>query len=191
VVHDSFQRLARVIGSRIIISHIRCPKAGHQQESLAQPLTDHFLDHHWLFSFTGESESGHSYDSPRPLMRERLLAARVFEFLRDGLEARQGASPEHGLYQDLAATCKQLISQFPGEYAFFLANETVLFAFLNHGEILTYHPPEARGESLVLTTVPGGLTRYPEHWCAYPNEDPGRGQILIISGPDLLYLGQV
>jgi len=43
----------------------------------------------------------------------------------------------------------------------------------------------------VLTTVPGGLTRYPEHWCAYPNEDPRRGQILIISGPDLLHLGQV
>ena len=102
LVHDSFRRLARVIGSRIIISHIRCPKAGHQQESLAQPLTDHFLDHHWLFSFTGESQTGHGYDSPRPLMRERLLAARVFEFVRDGLEARQGASPEHGLYQALA-----------------------------------------------------------------------------------------
>ncbi len=87
MVHDSFRRLARVIGSRTIISHIRCPNAGHQRESEAQPLTDYFLDHHWLFSFTGESESGHGYDSPRPLMRERLLAARVFEFVRDGMEA--------------------------------------------------------------------------------------------------------
>ena len=191
LVHDSFRRLARVIGSRIIISHIRCPKAGHQQESMAQPLTDHFLDHHWLFSFTGESQTGHGYESPRPLMRERLLAARVFEFVRDGLEAHLAASPEHGIYQGLAATCKQLIGQYPGEYTFFLANETVLFAFLNYGEILTYHPPEARGESLVLTTVSGGLTRYPEQWCVYPNEDPRRGQILIISGPDLLHLGQV
>ncbi len=88
-------------------------------------------------------------------------------------------------------TCKQLISQYPGEYAFFLANETVLFAFLNHGEILTYHPPATRGESLVLTTVAGGLTQDQEHWCAYPNQDPNRGQIFIISGADLLYLGQV
>ena len=191
LVHDSFRRLARVIGSRIIISHIRCPNAGHQQESLAQPLTDHFLDHDWLFSFTGESGSGHGYDSPRPLMRERLLAARVFEFVRDGLEAHLAVAPEHGLYQALAVTCKQLISRYPGKYTFFLANETVLFVFLNHGEIRTYHPPEARGESLVLTTVAGGLTRDPELWFTYPNEDPNRGQILIISGADLLHQGQV
>jgi predicted glutamine amidotransferase len=191
VVHDSFQRLARVIGSRIIISHIRCPKAGHQQESLAQPLTNHFMEHHWLFSFTGESQGGHGYESPRPMMRERLLAARVFEFVRDGMEAHQAASLGHSLYQGLAAACRELISRYPGEYAFLLANETVLFAFLNHGELLTYHPPEAQGEALVLTTVPGGLTRSPEHWRAYPNEDPQHGQILIISGPDLLYLGQV
>ena len=53
-VHDSFQRLARVVDSRIIISHIRCPKAGHQKESQAQPLSAEFLEHQWLFSFTGE-----------------------------------------------------------------------------------------------------------------------------------------
>jgi hypothetical protein len=191
LVHPSFRRLARVIGSRIIISHIRCPKAGHQQESLVQPLSDQFLDHHWLFSFTGESASGHGYDSPRPLMRERLLAARVFEFVRDGLEAHLAASPEQAIYQGLAATCQRLISQYPGKYTFFLANETVLFVFFNHGEIRTYHPPEARGESLVLTTVAGGLTRDPELWHAYPNQDLSRGQILIVSGADLLHQGQV
>ena len=124
-------------------------------------------------------------------MRERVLAARVFEFVRDGLEAHQAASPGHSLYQGLAVTCKDLLGRYPGEYAFFLANETVLFAFLNHGEILTYHPPGAPGESLVLTTVSGGLTRDPELWQAYPNQDPNRGQILIISGADLLYLGHI
>jgi hypothetical protein len=191
MVHDSFRRLARVIGSRIIISHIRCPKSGHQLESLAQPLTDHFLDHHWLFSFTGESQTGHGYDSPRPLMRERLLAARVLEFVRDGMEEHLAARAGDSLYQGLAVTCKQLISRYPGEYAFFLANETVLFAFLNHGEILTYRPPESPGESLVLTTVSGGLTRHPELWFGYPNKDLDRGQILIISGADLLHHGQV
>jgi len=190
-MHDSFQRLARVIGSRIIISHIRCPKAGHQQESQAQPLTDHFLEHHWLFSFTGEAPKGLGYESPRPLMREPLLAARVFEFIRDGLEEQGATWPGQGLYQGLALTCKKLISQHPGTYAFFLANETVLFAFLNHGQILTYRPPEARGESLVLTSVSGGLTRDPEHWSAYPHKDPTRGQILIVSGADLLHLGHV
>ena len=190
-VHDSFQRLARVIGSRIIISHIRCPKSGHERESLAQPLTDFFLEHHWLFSFTGEAQVIHGYESPRPLMRDRLVAARVFEFVRDGMVEQQAALPGNSLCQALAVTCKKLITHYPGEYAFFLANETVLFAFLNHGEILTYHPPGAPGESVVLTTVSGGLTRDPEFWQAYPNQDPNHGLILTISGADLLHLGQI
>jgi hypothetical protein len=190
-VHDSFQRLARVIGSRIIISHIRCPEAGHEAESLAQPLTDAFLDHHWLFSCTGEAEKIHAYDSPRPLMRERLVAARIFEFVRDGLEDQQATWPGNSLYQGLAVTCKQLITRYPGKYTFFLANETVLFAFLNHGELLTYHPPGASGELILLTTVAGGLTRDPGLWQAYPNPDPHHGQILILSGADLLHLGRI
>lgn len=188
-VHDSFQRLARVVDSRIIISHIHCPKAGHQKESQAQPLSAEFLDHQWLFSFTGESKKGMAYRSSRPIMTEDLMAARVFEFVRDGMEAGLQDWPNQSLYQTLAVTCKKLITDYPGEYIFFLANETVLFAFLNHGQVLTFHPPEARGESLVLTTVSGGLTRDPDHWRAYVNPDPSRGQLLIISGADLLHQG--
>jgi hypothetical protein len=124
-------------------------------------------------------------------MREPLQAARVFEFVRDGMEEQQAVWPIQSLYQGLAVTCKKLITQHPGEYAFFLANETVLFAFLNHGEILTYHPPGTPGDSVVLTTVEGGLTLDPELWQAYPNKNPNRGQIFIISGADLLYLGHV
>jgi predicted glutamine amidotransferase len=190
-VHDSFQRLARVVDSRIIISHIRCSKAGHQKESLAQPLSDHFLDHHWLFSLTGDFPKAAGYQSPRPIMGEELLAARVFEFIRDGMEAQLQDWPTLSLYQALAVTCKKLITDYPGEYIFFLANETVLFAFLNSAQVLSYHPPEAQGESLVLTTVSGGLTRDPDHWRAYPNADRSRGQILIISGADLLYQGHL
>ena len=37
MVHDSFRRLARVIGSRTIISHIRCPQAGHQRNPRLSP----------------------------------------------------------------------------------------------------------------------------------------------------------
>ena len=188
-VHDSFQRLARVVDSRIIISHIRCPQAGHQKESLAQPLSDHFLDHHWLFSYKGTAPKCLGYQSPRPILPEVLLAARAFEFVRDGMEAEMQDWPNQSLYQALALTCKKLITDFPGDYIFFLANETVLFAFLNNAQVLTYHPPEAQGDSLVLTTVSGGLTRDPDHWRAYANTDPNRGQILIISGADLLYQG--
>jgi predicted glutamine amidotransferase len=190
-VHDSFQRLARVVDSRIIISHVRCPKAGHQKESQAQPLSDEFLDHQWLFSFTGDTRKAMAYQSPRPILAADLLAARVFEFVRDGMEAGLRDWPTQSLYQTLAVTCKKLITTYPGEYIFLLANETVLFAFLNHGQVLVYHPPQARGESLVLTTVSGGLTRDPDRWSAYPNADPNRGQIFIISGADLLYQGHL
>jgi predicted glutamine amidotransferase len=190
-VHDSFQRLARVIDSRVIVSHIRCTKSGHQKESHAQPFADQFLDHQWLFCFAGESTGCSAYVSPRPIIEENLLAARVFEFVRDGLLAQQADRPDQSLYQGLVVTCKKLITQYPGQYILFLANESVLFAFLNYAQVLVYRPPETAGEFLVLTTVSGGLTRDPEHWCSYPNPDPARGQILIVSGADLLYHGHL
>jgi hypothetical protein len=96
------------------------------------------------------------------------------------------------LYQGLAVACKQLITQYPGEYIFLLANETVLFTFLNHSQVFLYRPPETLGEFLVLTTVAGGLTRLPDHWRAHDaHADPSRGQLLIVSGADLLHVGNV
>lgn len=191
MLHDSFRRLARVIDSRIILSHIRCPKSGHQKESHAQPLTDHFLDHHWLFISKGESPKMLTYQSSRPLVAEELLAARVLEFIRDEMESGLASRPRQSLYQVMALGCKKMITNYPGEYMFFLANETVLFAFLNHSQVLTYQDPKALGESLVVTTVTGGLTSNPDNWCAFSQQDPTRGQILIISGADLLYLGHL
>ncbi len=188
-IHDSFQRLARVIDSRIILSHLRCPKAGHAQESQAQPFTDRFLDHQWLFTFAGESPKLAGYQSPRPLMSDKLTAARVFEYVRDGMEAEQALWPGQSLYQGLALTCKKLLGDFPGEYSFFLANETVLFAFFNQGQVSVWRSPEVLGEVLLLTTISGGLTRDPARWQAFTNRDRDRGQVLIVSGPDLLYLG--
>jgi len=190
-MHDSFLRLARVIDSRIILSHIRCPQSGHRKESHAQPLADQFLDHNWLFIFTGESPKLPAYQSPRPLMAEDLLAARVLEFIRDEMESSLAHQPRQSLYQILALGCKKLITQYPGKYAFFLANETVLFAFLNHSQVLTYQDPQALGEALVVTTVTGGLTSQPDNWRSFSQQDPSRGQILIISGADLLYLGHL
>jgi predicted glutamine amidotransferase len=190
-IHDSFRRLARVVDSRIILSHIRCAESGHQKESHAQPLTDHFLDHNWLFIFKGESRDLLGYQSPRRLLPEPLLASRVLEFVRDEMESGLAGNPRQSLYQVMARGCQKLIANFPGKYAFLLANETVLFAFLNNAQVLTYQDPQALGEALVVTTVPGGLTSNPEHWHAFPQKDAARGQILIISGADLLYLGRL
>lgn len=190
-MHDSFQRLARVIDSRIILSHIRCPKAGHRRESHAQPLTDQFLEHHWLFIFTGESPKLLSYQSTRPVTPEELLAARVFEFVRDVFTAQMATWPHQSLYQGLALAGSNLIGEYPGKYTFFLANETVLFAFFNHAQVLLYRPPEVQGEALLLTTVSGGVTGDPAPWHSFTNADPTRGQLLVISGPDLLYHGHL
>lgn len=190
-MHDSFSRLARVIDSRVILSHIRCPKSGHQKESHAQPLTDSFLDHNWLFIFKGESPKLLAYQSPRPLMREELLAARVFEFVRDEMESRFALRPRQSLYQVMALGCKELITNYPGRFTFFMANETVLFAFFNTAQVLTYQDPTAVGELLLVTTVSGGLTDAPDNWSAYSQQDQARGQILIISGADLLYQGHL
>ena len=190
-MHDSFQRLARVIDSRIILSHIRCPKSGHRQESHAQPFTARFLDHHWLFIFTGESPELLSYQTPRPLTAEELLAARVFEYVRDGFEAQMASWPHQSLYQGLVVAVSNLLEQYPGKYSFFLANETVLLAFFNHAEVLLFQPREVQGEALLLTTVSGGLSADPAPWHRFTNADLTRGQLLVISGPDLLYHGHL
>lgn len=190
-MHDSFRRLARVIDSRIILSHVRCPKSGHRKESHAQPLSDQFLDHEWLFISKGESEKIMNYQSPRPIVAEELFAARVLEFIRDEMVSGLDGRPRQSLYQVMALGCKKMITNYPGRYMFFLANETVLFAFLNYSQVLTYQNPEAKGELLILTTVTGGLTSHPDHWSSFSQEDSARGQILIISGADLLYLGHL
>jgi hypothetical protein len=192
-VHDGFLRLARVVDSRLIISQISGPQAGQPKESLVLPWSAQFLHHHWLFSFRGDSRKVLAYQAPRPLLPEALssAAARVLEFIRDGMEAQMQLWPDENLYQALALTCKRLITDFPGDYLFFLANETVLFVFLNQGEVLLHQPPEARGETLVLTTVSGGLTGDPDQWLTFANADRSRGQLLIISGGDLLYQGHL
>ncbi|MFH1597065.1 MAG: class II glutamine amidotransferase [Pseudomonadota bacterium] len=54
-VHDSFQRLARVIDSRVILSHIRCTKSGHQKESHAHPFVLDFWGQSWIFAHNGKA----------------------------------------------------------------------------------------------------------------------------------------
>ncbi len=192
-VHDGFLRLARVVESRLIISQFCGPMEDRPKESPLLPLSDQFLHHHWLFAFRGDSRKVAAYQSPRPILPEARssVAVRVLEFIRDGMGAEMQVWPDQNLYQALALTCKRLITDYPGDYLFFLANETVLFVFLNHGKVLLYQPPQARGEVLVLTTVAGGLTSDPDHWLAFANANRSRGQLLIISGGDLLYQGHL
>ena len=52
-IHESFQRLARVIDSRIIVSHISCPLSGGRHSAHNNPFSLTFLDHTWLFVNVG------------------------------------------------------------------------------------------------------------------------------------------
>jgi predicted glutamine amidotransferase len=189
--YDAFRRLSRVVESPIILAHLRYLKSGQPPGALVQPLSDHFLDHDWLFTFTGESAKVGGYLSPRPLMDQECRAARVFEFIRDEITGGLEADPHQSLYQVLALAAKKLITSYPGEYIFFLANEGMLFAFLNHSQVRFGRLPAIGGEAGILTAGSGDLLKDPEQWVTFANRDPSRGQILIISGADLLYLGHL
>ena len=62
-VHESFQRLARVVDSRIIVSHISCPLSGGRHSAHNNPFTLPFLDHIWLFVNVGRDQEIEQYRS--------------------------------------------------------------------------------------------------------------------------------
>ena len=64
-VHDSFQRLARVVNSRIIISHVRFRTSGPIDECHAHPFILAFGGHDWIFAHNGRAPKIESYRSIR------------------------------------------------------------------------------------------------------------------------------
>ncbi|MBW2580056.1 MAG: class II glutamine amidotransferase [Deltaproteobacteria bacterium] len=98
-VHESFQRLARVIDSRIIVSHISCPLSGGRHSAHNNPFTLPFLDHIWLFVNVGRDQEIEQYRSDNePRLEAEVKAARIFEYLRDALVSRMNQYPYGSLY---------------------------------------------------------------------------------------------
>jgi len=189
-VHESFQRLARVIDSRIIVSHISCRLSGGRHSAHNNPFSLPFLDHSWLFVNIGRELDIDQYQTTNePRLEAEVNAARVFEYLRDELVNRMKKFPYGSLYAALRDAIKQLVSDYPGLYTFFLANESVLFGFSNFRRFLLLKKSETIGDILLITSV--GKRLSPEEWIPIRPDKKSLGKLMVIAGPDVLYLGDI
>jgi len=189
-VHESFQRLARVIDSRIVISHVNCPKSGGRHSAHLHPFTLNFLDHNWLFAHVGVVENINEYrtnDTTR--LEADVYAARVFEYLRDRLVLLNQKNPYISVYIALRIAIQELLYDYPGDYTFFLANESFLFAFCNFRQLMVLKEYESMGDILLVTSIREGLSH--TDWHPITPDSQSQGELLVIAGPDVLYAGEV
>ncbi len=189
-VHEGFQRLARVVDSRIIISHISCPLSGGSHTAHNHPFSLSFLNHVWLFVHVGLIEGIENYKTTNePRIDVDVYPARVFEYLRDQLVSYLRYTPYDSLGRSLVKGIKNMLSEYPGRYAFFLANESVLFAFCNFRQLMLLRESESVGDRLVLTSIKEGLSD--RQWTPIVPAKNSLGKLLVAAGPDVLYLGDV
>ena len=189
-VHESFQRLARVIDSRIIISHVNCPKSGGRHSASLHPFTLTFLDHNWLFAQVGVVENINEYQTGgTPRLDADVNTARIFEYLRDQMILLVKQNQYISLYIALRIAVQKLLSNYPGDYTFFLANESFLFAFCNFRQLMVLKESESVGDILLITSIEEGLSQ--SNWQPIIPDTQSQGALLVIAGPDVLYAGDV
>jgi len=189
-VHESFQRLARVIDSRIILSHINCPKSGGYHSALLHPFKLAFLDHNWIFAQIGVVEKINEYQTTEiPRLDIDVYTARIFEYLRDQLVLLNRQNPYISVYIALRIAIQKLLYDYPGDYIFFLANESFLFAFCNFRQLMVLKESESMGDILMVTSIREGLSR--TDWHPITPDPQSQGELLVIAGPDVLYAGDV
>jgi predicted glutamine amidotransferase len=189
-VHESFQRLARVVDSRVIVSQISCPLSGAHQGESDHPFFLSFLDHVWLFVHVGVVDRISSYETAlAPRMEIEVFTARILEYLRDRMTSLMEENPYGSLYDALRASLRQLISEYPGHYTFFLTNGLMLFAFTNFRPLMLLRESETMGNILLITSIAEGLS--PKGWLSIPPAEDTLGKLLVIAGADVLYLGNI
>ncbi len=187
VLHDSFQRLARVIRSNIIISHIRFRTSGPVDECHAHPFVMNFLDYDWIFAHNGKAPAIESYRTKNPPLEDLLSdSARTFEFLRDHMLefcVRSDGVPE--LFKALEWSTKKMLEKYPGQYNYFLANGRILFAFTNHRQFMILKGSKELEGALLITTVEKGLSD--ENWRRVARATNTHGLLLAISSTDVIF----
>jgi predicted glutamine amidotransferase len=189
-VHESFQRLARVIDSRIIISHVNCPKSGGHHSAHLHPFKLSFFDHDWLFAHVGVVENIDGYQTcETPRLEVDVYTARIFEYLRDQLVLLHRKNPYISVYIALRIAIQELLDKYPGNYTFFLTNESFLFAFCNYRQLMILKESESMGDIMLITTVEEGLSR--TDWHPIVPDPQSQGELLVIAGPDVLYAEEV
>jgi predicted glutamine amidotransferase len=185
-LHDSFQRLARVVQSRIIICHVRLRTSGLIDECHAHPFVLNFGGYEWIFAHNGKAPAIESYDSSGIPMKEAVSdSARTFEFLRDHLTRHfQQPSDTVSIFKALSRSISEMIVRYPGKYNFFLSNGQILFVFTNHRQFMLLKGSKKLEGALLITTVEKGLSD--ENWLRLAKSTSRRGMLLAISGTDII-----
>lgn len=186
-LHGSFQRLARVVDSPIIVAHIRYKSSGQVDECHAHPFALDFWGQSWIFAHNGKAPAIEPYLSRhQPVLEARSDSARTLEFLRDFFQEAEPRRPHAPFIQILKEALVRLLHEYPGEYNFLLTNGRVLWAFTNHRQFLLLKGSRKLEEALLLTTINEGLS--PEDWKRITAAPRSGGKILVIAGGDLLHL---
>lgn len=185
-LHASFQRLARVVASPIILAHIRYRSSGQVDECHAHPFSLDFWGQSWIFAHNGEARAIEPYRSRHtPTLEAGSDSARTFEFLRDYFVDAVPRRPYISFLQILQEALSDLIRQYPGQYNFLLTNGHFLWAFTNHRQFLLLKGSQKLEDALLLTTIEEGLS--PENWQKITLQEGSWGKILLIAGGDLVW----
>jgi glutamine amidotransferase len=186
-LHVSFQRLARVVNSPIILAHIRYKSSGEVDECHAHPFVLDFWGQSWIFAHNGKAPAIESYATPNtPGLEATSDSARAFEFLRDffiNAEPRRPHTPFSAILQEALIL---LLQRYPGEYNFLLSNGQVIWAFTNYRQFLMLKGSHSLEDALLLTTIEEGLS--PENWQRIAAGEGSLGLLLLIAGGDLVLL---
>ena len=186
-LHDSFQRLARVVKSRIIICHIRLRTSGLVDECHAHPFVLTFGGHNWIFAHNGKAPAIESYKSRSTAIEDAVSdSARAFEYLRDLMEDHHRHTTKLDMiFETLLSSTAQMIDQYPGNYNFLLTNGHLLFAFTNHRQFMVMKGIRELKGTLLLTTLARGLSEE-DRWLRVAKATNRRGLLLAISGNDVI-----
>jgi predicted glutamine amidotransferase len=185
-LHDSFQRLARVVKSRIIICHLRFRTSGFVDECHAHPFVLNFAGHNWIFAHNGKAPAIESYRSSGIAIEDAVSdSARAFEYLRDQLlKHYQKTIKIPNLFNAIRRSTEQMLEAYPGEYNYLLSNGQLLFAFTNHRQYLLMKGSRKLKGAFLLTTLARGLSK--EKWLRVAKSTNRRGLLLAISGNDVV-----
>lgn len=186
-LHISFQRLARVVNSPIILAHIRYKSSGVVDDCHAHPFVLDFWDQSWIFAHNGKAPAIEPYTTPNtPGLEATSDSARAFEFLRDFFLEAEPRRPRTSFGAILKAALILLLQRYPGEYNFLLTNGQVIWAFTNHRQFLMLKGSERLEDALLLTTIEEGLS--PENWQKITADEGSLGRLLLIGGGDLVLM---
>jgi predicted glutamine amidotransferase len=186
-VHDAFQRLARVVNSKVILCHVRLRTSGPVDECHAHPFILQFGGHDWLFAHNGKAPAVEDYHTSGSRIEEAQSdSARTFEYLRDQLSLRLESGPPTvpTLFEALHQSTAQLTNDYPGNYNYLLTNGWVLFAFTNHRQFMLLRESKKLDGGLMLTTLQRGLSD--ENWRRIAKSTNRPGILMVISGTDII-----